>query len=167
MMDRSKPTMVLFALFVVAVLISAPSSSSAAFNPYGPISIERAKEMLSQLENPPEIVGIYDLVKGTYHGRFLLMPNKLDIRPEADFAALVIESPNKKEKSGNIKFFLTATESDNAFNVEYFDYGDLGTCTGKDKKGFYTPGQLQVFIMDLARFPPNSFFRTYTPKPQQ
>ena len=153
----------IMAITISLIFLAFPPPSLAAYNPYGPISVERAKGMLSQLENPPEVVGIYDLVKGTYHGRFLLIPNKLDIRPEADFAALVIESPNKKEKSGNIKFFLTATESDNAFNVEYFDYGDLGTCAGKDKKGFYTPGQIQVFIMDLARFPPDAFFRTYSP----
>lgn len=148
-----------FLLFAFCCFFSV-RAAFAAYQPYGEISLEKAKELISNLDNPGEIVGIYDMIKGSYHGKFIVLPNTESIRPSADYAAFVIQSTNKKEKSGYIKFFLDFTDSEKAFEVEYYDYLDFGT--GRFlRKGLYSPGQILVYVIDLARYPPNTFIKTY------
>jgi len=143
------------------IILTLVIPTEAAYCPYGAISVEKAKEMLSQIENPPEIIGIYDMIKGGYHGKFLVIHNTLDIRPGANYVALVIESPNKKEKSGSVKFFLTENGSDKLFHAEYFDYLDFSTANFM-REALYNNGQISIYIYDIASIPPNNFIRTYS-----
>jgi hypothetical protein len=148
-------------LLISLIIMSFVLPADAAYRPYGEITISTAKEMIANVENPDDIVGIYDLIKGSYHGRFVIIPNKESIRPESTYVAFVVESPNYKEKSGNVKFFFTPTDSENLFNVEYYEYGDISTIR-IERKAMHANGQIIIHIYDIPSYPPNIFVKTFS-----
>ena len=147
-----------FSGIILFLTLLSGTAFSEAVQPFGELSIDTAKNMLSQTENPEEVVGIYDLLKADYHGRFLVIPNRTFLVPEAQYVGLVIESSNKKELSGAIKFFLKKTDADNIFDIEYYEYG-LSTLRFV-RKGASSGGLLLIYVTEINTYPPNIFVKT-------
>ena len=150
-----------YILIISLIILSFVPSADAAYRPYGEITISTAKEMIANVKNHDDIVGIYDLIKGSYHGRFVIIPNKESIRPKSAYVAFVVESPNYNEKSGNVKFFLTSTDSENLFDVEYYEYGDMATVR-YNRKAMSANGQIIIHIYKIPSYPPNIFVKTFS-----
>lgn len=148
-------------LIISLIILSFALPVDAAYRPYGEITISTAKEMIANVKSPDDIVGVYDLIKGSYHGRFMIIPNKESIRPESAYVAFVVESPNYNEKSGSVKFFLTPTDSENLFKVEYYEYGDISTLR-INRKAMYANGQIIIHINKIPSYPPNIFVKTFS-----
>lgn len=150
-------------LILCSALVLVAQEAMAVFIPLGPISYEQAQSMAKEANEEDPVAGIYELSKGRYQGRFLVIPNELEERPEAKYVALSVKSTNPKEPIGAVKFWLFEQEPPSLFGAEYYDFSTFGTVgsSKKRRKAYVLPRQILVHIYDFGNGPPNQFVKIY------
>jgi len=151
----------LFTLLVLTILLFCTTKAYAAFLPFGPIEYEQAEKMAEEASPKDPVAGIYELTKGNYRGRFLVLPNDLEERPEAKYVGVVVRTKNPLEPIGAVKFWLTAKEPPTLFLAEYYDFSAISTTKAKNKVSYVTPRLITIHLMGLGSYPPNQFVKLY------
>nr|WP_321500034.1 hypothetical protein [uncultured Dethiosulfovibrio sp.] len=150
-----------FPLLMFAMLFFSTTNAHAAFLPFGPIEYEQAEKLAEEASSKDPVAGIYELTKGNYRGRFLVLPNDLKERPEAKYVGIIVRTKNPHEPIGAIKFWLTEKEPPTLHLAEYYDFSAISTIKAKDKVTYVTPRLITIHLMGLGSYPPNQFVKLY------
>lgn len=75
-----------------------------------PITTEAARQYLTENPSDDKVRGLYELIKGRFHGTYLVLPaTGTDIK-EWEYVATALETTNRFEKPGSVKFFMRKKE---------------------------------------------------------
>lgn len=119
----SKSLGILLFAFAGMMLFFAPATSDATVRDV-PLTIEDAKRYLA--ENPPEdgVSGLYHLIKGRFHGAYLILPSSGKDAETWEYTATALETSNSFEAHGSVKFFMR--KKDGRYVGFYFDSSFTG-----------------------------------------
>lgn len=117
--------------------------------PLGPIDMDSAKEILADKELLP-VEGIWELKQKDYIGHFLIIKNTTTVKTDWDFLAVVIDSSNELDNSGEIKFLLKNTEASNVFDCNYYQKGTFNTIEFKGTMMLIGEEALQFPVLKLS-----------------
>lgn len=150
-----------FPLLMFAMLFFfSTTNAHAAFLPFGPIEYEQAEKLAEEASSKDPVAGIYELTKGNYRGRFLVLPNDLKERPEAKYVGIIVRTKNPHEPIGAIKFWLTVKEAPKTYIAEYYDFNVMCSTKGS-VKAYVLPSIIMVYVSGLSSRPPNQFIKIY------
>lgn len=71
-----------------------------------PLSTEAAREYLKNSTQNDPIMGIYQLIKGRFHGAYLVLPASGEDAEKWEYVATALETSNSFEDPGTVKFFM-------------------------------------------------------------
>lgn len=108
-----------FLLLTAALVFAAPRNV--------PTTTEAARQYLTDNPVSDDIAGLYKLIKGRFHGAYLILPSTGTDVGKWEYTATALETSNEFEKPGTVKFFMHKNEG--RFTGFYFD----ASLTGKGK----------------------------------
>ena len=147
----------LFTLFLVLSVLGLAGAGLAQDNaeaekndnfvrPYGKIGVLEGRTIVGAMSDDV-VVGNYTLNKSGYRATFMVVPNTLD-NPKADYMGIILNSSEKHEPAGAVKFFLTQDPDSvhRTYLVKFIEYSRDGTVNTFDTRAAFRPALLSFYM---------------------
>ncbi len=103
----SKQKVWIIAVIIFSLLVPLP----AVADPRDvPTTTGDARQYLAENPSDDKVRGLYELIKGMFHGTYLVLPAAGKDAADWEYVATALETTNRFEKPGSVKFFMRRKE---------------------------------------------------------